>query len=396
MRLRAVLVFAIVLGIPFTYAAAEDRGPVLPGQPYLIPAGTIDAPKPGPLPPVTLPALAPSTTPTPPVMDGPVKRTTDCVFDIPPDTVSGTGHVVAGAGFLLVQPRFEGNGAFFVVRQPTQTGSTATNRVNIFRTEQVDFGPDVQFAPLVWLGYAGPGGLGARGRWWQFDQSSRTGTDLPAQTSAGETIFVGSIPTTLGGTVSNATGPQQIRASSALKLNVWDVEVTQDLPAGTWTLMVSGGVRYAHVAQRFRSTLVETAAATTTSTDTFGHSFNGAGPVLALEVHRPLGETGLSLFGNARGTVLFGGGKSFAATQEVQRTATTSVTTFNDALGSQDDILPVGELEVGLEYARAVGRLYLFSQTGLVGQLWQGAGNATSENGNLGFVGLSLRAGVGY
>jgi hypothetical protein len=67
-------------------------------------------------------------------------------------------------------------------------------------------------------------------------------------------------------------------------------------------------------------------------------------------------------------------------------------------------LMPVGELEVGAEYGYQFGRARVFAQTGLVGQIWWGAGNAsdTADNlssdssSNLGFIGLVFRAGVTY
>src|SRR5262249_50658941 len=70
-----------------------------------------------------------------------------------------------------------------------------------------------------------------------------------------------------------------------------------------------------------------------------------------------------------------------------------------------NSVLPIGELEIGVEYSRNVGRAKAFVQTGFVGQVWWGGGNASNidPNGftsaasqNFGFVGLALRAGIRY
>jgi hypothetical protein len=75
---------------------------------------------------------------------------------------------------------------------------------------------------------------------------------------------------------------------------------------------------------------------------------------------------------------------------------------------SQASVLPVGELEIGAEYGRDLGRAYLVVQLGFVGQVWWGAGNAANStvlNGssfradnasNLGLVGLAFRLGLSF
>lgn len=75
-------------------------------------------------------------------------------------------------------------------------------------------------------------------------------------------------------------------------------------------------------------------------------------------------------------------------------------------------MLPVGELELGLEFGRSMGSSRVFGQIALVGQQWWGAGSAsrgsvvyslgvpTSSNtvadSDLGFFGLACRLGVNF
>jgi hypothetical protein len=54
------------------------------------------------------------------------------------------------------------------------------------------------------------------------------------------------------------------------------------------------------------------------------------------------------------------------------------------------------ELEIGVEYGRPVGQVYPFIRTGLVAQVWFGAGNATSTDGDLGFLGLEASLGLKF
>ena len=97
-----------------------------------------------------------------------------------------------------------------------------------------------------------------------------------------------------------------------LQLDVWDFEADQALDFGYWTMLFSGGLRYAHLAQNYNAFLL--ASATNVNNGnlfnesggiTSGHSFNGAGPTIALEVMRKLGDSGFALYAGARGAVLF-------------------------------------------------------------------------------------------
>jgi hypothetical protein len=53
-------------------------------------------------------------------------------------------------------------------------------------------------------------------------------------------------------------------------------------------------------------------------------------------------------------------------------------------------------LEMGAEYSRTWGAVRPFFRTGLVAQTWFDAGSASNLDGNLGFLGLSVTAGLNY
>ncbi|HMC63395.1 MAG TPA: hypothetical protein VKI65_00495, partial [Gemmataceae bacterium] len=73
-----------------------------------------------------------------------------------------------------------------------------------------------------------------------------------------------------------------------------------------------------------------------------------------------------------------------------------SARTFDRRREGRDLVMPVVECEVGAEWGRDWGRAHLFAQTALVHQTWFGAGDASSDRGQLGFFGLSLTAGISY
>jgi len=174
-------------------------------------------------------------------------------------------------------------------------------------------------------------------------------------------------------------------------------------------LLFSGGFRYAHLSQDYAAFQVSRGATfgifipglefIQTNLLSAGHNFNGAGPTLALETRRPIGSSGLSLFANLRGTMLFGQSK-----QQVEQPTiiergfpnpNTSISVVN-ATYVRDTVLPVAELEMGVEFSRTWGAVRPFFRTGLVAQTWFDAGSASRLAGDLGFLGLSVTAGLSY
>jgi hypothetical protein len=391
---------------------------------------------------------APSTTgasllppPPPPVNQpaGPVLHPAD----VADSGFCPGGHFRAGAGFYLLQPHFESNPAFWTT-QTTSSPFVSPFRTAATVTERTDFKPHLEIAPQVWLGYVLDNGLGVRARWWHFEENAHAFSLTPVETDANTFLtVVTNAPLGVGFTsTANRSLPDAISYDARLHLDVWDFEATQDVQAGCWSLLFAGGVRHAHMSQNYdalrsRSGTIDTgfggSTTFTVDSDTLssGHSFDGTGPVLALEARRPLGDTGLALFGSARGAILFGSGKQQATLQSVRigrnsfpgpipffmihgASAVPPVSNFNtvtvnESFASWDDVLPVGELELGVEYARNIGPARLFAQLAFVGQVWWGADDSArsatstffspgsgSADSNLGLIGLSLRTGVDY
>jgi hypothetical protein len=277
-------------------------------------------------------------------------------------------------------------------------------------------------APLAWVGYVSEGGFGVRARWWLFDQRSATS----AVGDFTNTTIISASPAGFSITTSPNLGraliePSEMFLSSNLKLNVWDFEATRETVVGRWILLASAGFRYAHLSQDYNafqpsltfhafSFFVEPASHQFDLLSS-GHNFNGAGPTIALEARRPMGNSGFSLFANLRGTMLFGQSKQ----QVVHSTVTQfggpnifgplggpigpppRIDVFVSTVGSvRDVVLPVTELEMGAEFSRTWGAVRPFVRTGLVAQTWFDAGSATKLDGSLGFLGLSVTAGLNY
>jgi len=157
---------------------------------------------------------------------------------------------------------------------------------------------------------------------------------------------------------------------------------------------VGGGIRYASTEQRYFAQLRYSGNDLRDQID-FRHSLEGIGPTISLEAQRPWSRT-LSTFCKARGSVLFGDGESHLNAGE-DLDLTNSFTTTR--VTSRDDLLSIAEIQVGVRWqARSYrGRILTpFLTTAFEGQIWNGAGNASSEEGNLGFFGFNSGFGVNW
>jgi hypothetical protein len=300
-------------------------------------------------------------------------QTFDHAVKTPNTTRERYGQWSISGGVFLIQPVFETNPAFVV----SGSGGAVAR--------QVDFSHRLEVAPSVWLGYVSERGWGMRGRWFQFDHAAAASYGA----APGETI-TGISPLNVGRAPVNGA----VAATSNLAVNVFDFQGTCTLESAKWSHLVAFGVRYTHMSQDYRATLSDV----NTRLDlTSGHNFNGAGPSFALETKRRIGETHFSIYGQMQGAILFGhASEGWAAVNN---------TVPQQFAREETRVLPVGELEIGVEYQRHLGRADLFLQAGFLGQVWWAGGNASNvdalgvssaSNNNFGFVGLAVRAGLRY
>lgn len=334
-------------------------------------------------------------------------------FDPGPDSNTGPrvvhgpfdegGHFVAGAGVYIMKPYFQNNPAFFT-QTFASTGVPGTFSAQ-FLTTQYDFSWGLNAAPLIWLGYVSECGLGVRARWWLFDQRSATSAVSDPNTTVISASPAGLSIAALGPILFpvELIGNSPLFAASNLKLDVWDFEATGETGVGRWILLFCGGFRYAHLSQNYdalhtsRRRFFGIVPFDIVDDLSAGHNFNGAGPTIAIEARRPVGNSGLSLFANLRGSMLFGQSK-----QQVNQTTITQtgdlapIVVTASAESVRDTVLPVAELEMGVEYSRNWSAVRPFLRSGLVAQTWFDAGSASNLDGNLGFLGLSVTAGLNY
>jgi hypothetical protein len=150
-------------------------------------------------------------------------------------------HFFVDAGFYMVHPYFSHNPAFVIAhRQGTSGASPAVSQTT-------DFDYDVEFGPRVSFGVTGPGGIGFRSSWWQFDFETSVPTfasqDATLRTTVASTPVPGIPGFTSPGSVAQAFGVfgDQLGFGNHVRGVVWDWDATKELASGPWALLLAGG-----------------------------------------------------------------------------------------------------------------------------------------------------------
>jgi hypothetical protein len=289
---------------------------------------------------------------------------------------------IAGAGVYYLKPSFEDNTAFV---SATQAGPD-------LQSSATHFDWKYNLAPKIWLGYALSSGLGLRAQLFYFDQNSKQ-SDVTNNGVNNVPLLIHEAPGLPDPRLHTVPNFDSVNIGDVLAFNshlricTLDFEATKNLTLGGWSFLFTGGGRYLQSTQRYRGLLTNDATLTVETVD-FGHNFYGGGPTGSAQGHWHLGGSGLALFGSARGSLLVGPGRqTFVSTQNLPGSAISDL--FS---GTKNDTLPVGELELGLEYAQPG----FFVQAAAVEQTYFGLGSASKTDGNLSLFGIQLSVGWGY
>ncbi len=285
----------------------------------------------------------------------------------------------AGFEATFVKPRFENNVAFTTMEADGASFESFTD---------TEFDCDLEFTPRAFLGWRYGDKVGLRATWWQFDHAAATASANPPANGFGSITH----PAFGAVDISSVIPTDTFTAAADLNAYTIDIEATRETSFCGWDLGVAGGVRYARSEQGYSAELRDNATALRGSID-YRQSIEGFGPTISLSAYRPIaGDAGF--FCKARGSVLFGDGKStLAAVEDADL-----MTPFNTSrTTNRDDLLSIGEIQLGFRWQSLDkrGQPYRpFLTAALEGQVWNGAGNATSEDGSLGFFGFNTGAGL--
>jgi hypothetical protein len=382
-----------------TAQRSQARGKVLPLQPV----DSTTAPS-------ALPVAATTTMPSAPLalttaassLDGPGHAgATDCGTGCA-NGCGTSGGIMAGASLYFLRSHINNNTVF-----TTTTGIGTPTPV----VTSTDFDWNYHIAPAGWLGWSGPNGVGLRGRYFHFDHNSEgarisldpaTAVTATIQPPAGLSPVLGTPPRGFqspGILLQDARGIDNLAFSSELKIQTIDGEATYLHEGGRFWALLSAGGRYLQMNQGYHGVLVNIIdeANSEISFLESGQNFYGAGPTLSGQAAWRIGNSGLAVFGSARGSFLVGSSRQNTAFSErIVDSFSGNQTNLAITQSRVHSTLPIIELEGGLEYARAVGRTRMFVRAAAVDHVYFDAGSASSRDGNLSLFGGQISVGFGY
>ncbi|MBN1591369.1 MAG: hypothetical protein JW888_17785, partial [Pirellulales bacterium] len=261
----------------------------------------------------------------------------------------GNPGIIGGYDFVWLKPHFSNAVAYGVF---IEGGDDDT---------EIDYGypTDYENAPRLWLGYQGCNGLGARIRYWQFDQQ------ILSQN------LVSDATTTYYFEGFAASAGAELDISGGIEMHVLDLEFMQDIDWGRTQLTVGAGLRYAKL--RFTGSGI---LSNTNGVDTASRfseiTFEGVGPTVFVDFQRRIRQSRLSVVGGLRGSVLFGRGRNdYVQYNLVAHTSYSDLERDNRTTGAM-------EANIGLQYDRSLTRgVDAFIRCAWEGQLWYDVGSPT-------------------
>ncbi|MEM7311561.1 MAG: Lpg1974 family pore-forming outer membrane protein, partial [Planctomycetota bacterium] len=238
-----------------------------------------------------------------------------------------------GIEFTLLRPHFENNAAFTTL---DSDGDTFEN----FSESQFSYG--LELSPRIWIEALATESLGFRAVDWQFDHGAAQAVGTPPANGFGRIS-----PQPFGSIDLSTTVPgSQFTADSDINAFSLDLEFTKCRTWGRCGVLTSVGVRVAELDQRYIGSLQDETGTQTGSLN-FLHDFQGIGPTISVRTQRPLTNQ-LSVFGIARGSLVFGEGSSSLTAVEdldLDDQLSTSITS------TRDDLLPIGEVQLGVQWS---------------------------------------------
>lgn len=252
--------------------------------------------------------------------------------------------------------------------------------------ESVNFVPDFdfEFSPRVWAGYKGAAGFGVRGRWWYYDHSGGGNFDISRLPEGAMVDLDGD------GMMDDALA---LSLRSDLKMNVIDLEGTQDGQFHNWDFQVAGGVRYARIDYDQIGTISGSFDGGLTPPD-FTYQvlalseFSGVGPTIGFYGRRPLMfADGLAFLVGLRMAFLFGDSEASFVDED-------DVLAFPDSVTFEDSV-QAWEAQIGFEYSRQLASgARIFGGAYLEGQVWEWGFPTGITGDDLGFFGPTVTVGI--
>ena len=314
---------------------------------------------------------------------------------------------VGGATLSYLRPHYPANIAFFASVDPNGVAPRVTAN---------EFEWDWEMANTYWLGWTHGCGLGVRGRYFTFEQHPNTQFAFLTATRAN--VFGDRFvpPTTIANLPNNnfsspslfltaGLGLDRLAFTTGLEIDSYDAEATWMRDYGNFSMVVSGGARYVRLTQEYGALLQNTfsgaaGAGAEQQTLVARHRFEGPGPIVAWQGRYGLGRTNLAVTAAVRGALLIG-------IQRRDVEFTRIVADPGDLVGGNQivapasssrthSLLPITEIELGVEYGFVFKNLRPFVRGSVVNQTYFNAGNASQRDDNLSLFGAQVAVGFNF
>lgn len=299
----------------------------------------------------------------------------------------GHGHSIAEIGSYYLVPYLSNRTAF----TNTTTGNTS------------EFPMTMEYGGRASLGYIFHNTWGAR-----FNYAYLTGlSEVNTSNTVAATIInsAGPGPLVLNGPSTALTagiGTDSYNFRQRVEVHVGEFEFVKECHCFDTTILFGSGVRYARLFQNYHATRSNGGGngVTTISLDQVdldvSNIFEGLGPTVSFEAIHPI-CSGFALYGNARGSFLWGNqtvNQSLRVQLRQDANPFTDTTTTSSA--NSNPFVTTGEVEFGLQHGWRLGRCYVFSRVGAVASRWWNVGSPNTSTGHLTFLGGTAMLGVTY
>jgi hypothetical protein len=297
------------------------------------------------------------------------------------DTCGDTGGWYTRYENVIVTPYFSRNTAYSEFNDNDIDG-VVTNR---------GFNWDLEYSPRLELGYLDCDGMGWRARYWHFEHSSGIrrqfdGNDVTARPIDDPEIGIN---------ISDGT----LDAVHGINLQVLDLEAMKQSKDCEGSLTGSFGLRYVRMDQQYTARDIDPASGDLNGFVNLRHNFEGIGPTVSVEALRRFNCSNWGAYVNLRTSILYGEADLVGhADRDPSDPEVDSVT----ASRNEQDLIPVGEMQIGLDYTRGDW----FVRVGLESQYWINGGSASAQapgdgedsptEGDLGFLGLNIATGLSW
>lgn len=282
-----------------------------------------------------------------------------------------------------------------------------------------NFAYGTQAAPLVWLGWQFEADKGIRTRFFWFNAIS-TPLSLafdPDQPSVGarslsappglanlpgqqQFLQAGSPVLFAGGYTSN------LSVSSYMRLYAIDLEYTYERSGDRFDSIFTAGGRYLGCDQSYTAFASASAVDPVTNNPTNYtqsmsslQTFSGGGPTASWLGRMRLGGSQLAAYGCLRGSILAGAQANridFVYNETNATTGALVLTNGSIVNNSAVGVLPIGEIDLGIEYGGAFWDRLWFVRTGAVAQEYFGLGSPNGSTGNLILIGAEVATGIRF